>query len=240
MDLYDIYWGEGKINGDHGTSNSRKRKRADAAQKSNSDANLNRNEVENYDCDLGDLVRSHENEVHFYADINYGSIIALQREIQRVIDRIVTATKSAEQAGLAIGYPHIKLYISSPGGGIFAAFNFIGYMTEIKIKYPQIKFHSIVMGRAASAATLISVVADERSISEHSFMLIHQLSSAVWGKYRDIKDGVLNLDVFMEKIKNIYRKYTKVPNNKIDEILDHDLYWDAETCKNYGLVDSLH
>jgi ATP-dependent protease ClpP protease subunit len=43
----------------------------------------------------------------------------------------------------------------------------------------------------------------------------------------------------MTTIKNVYKKYTEVPMEKIDEILKHDLMWDAETCKTLGLVDEI-
>ena len=43
----------------------------------------------------------------------------------------------------------------------------------------------------------------------------------------------------MKKIKEIYEKHTKIPKNKLDDILKHDLWWDAETCLQYGLVDEI-
>ena len=48
-----------------------------------------------------------------------------------------------------------------------------------------------------------------------------------------------NLDKLMETIKKIYSKYTKIPNEKIDEILDHDLWLNADECLEYGLVDEI-
>ena len=70
-------------------------------------------------------------------------------------------------------------------------------------------------------------------------MLIHQLSSQLWGKYSEIEDEKKNLDLMMETIKNVYREHTKVPMNKLDEILKHDLLWDAKKCLDYGLVDEI-
>jgi ATP-dependent protease ClpP protease subunit len=43
----------------------------------------------------------------------------------------------------------------------------------------------------------------------------------------------------MTTIKNVYKKYTEVPMEKIDEILKHDLMWDAEKCLEYGLIDEV-
>ena len=70
-------------------------------------------------------------------------------------------------------------------------------------------------------------------------MLIHQLSTVFWGKMHEFDDEMKNLKNLMKLIKNIYKEHTKVPQKKIDEILKHDLWWDANTCKNYNLVDDI-
>ena len=76
-------------------------------------------------------------------------------------------------------------------------------------------------------------------MSKNSYMLIHQLSSSLWGKYSEIEDEKKNLDLMMETIKSVYKEYTKVPMRKLDEILKHDLLWDAKMCLKYGLVDEV-
>ena len=75
--------------------------------------------------------------------------------------------------------------------------------------------------------------------SRNSYMLIHQLSTAFWGKYSEFEDEKQNLDLMMQTIKRVYKEYTKVPMGKLDEILKHDLLWDAETCKSLGLIDEI-
>jgi ATP-dependent protease ClpP protease subunit len=70
-------------------------------------------------------------------------------------------------------------------------------------------------------------------------MLVHQLSSGFWGNYGQISDAKENLDQLMKKIKEIYKRYTKIPTKKIDEILARDLWWDAKTCLKFGLVDEI-
>jgi ATP-dependent protease ClpP protease subunit len=68
-------------------------------------------------------------------------------------------------------------------------------------------------------------------------MLIHQLSSENWGTYREIKDEVKNLDVLMNTIKNIYLTHTKMTESYLNDILNRDIYLDAEECLKNGLVD---
>jgi ATP-dependent protease ClpP protease subunit len=43
----------------------------------------------------------------------------------------------------------------------------------------------------------------------------------------------------MKNIKNIYKEYTKIPMKKLNEILKHDLMWDAKTCLEYGMIDEI-
>jgi len=189
--------------------------------------------------DGSEKVYSHDNHIYFYTGIGMSSIISLQKEVQEVINKLLEKSKGLTELEFTVQYPPINLHINSPGGGIFAAFTFIDFMCHIKRKYPNIKFHTIVEGRAASAATLISVTGDKRFITENGYMLIHQLWSLTMGKYNEIIDDMNNLHTLMDRIKHLYTKHATIPNDKLDDILKHDLYWDAETCKKYKLVDEI-
>ena len=108
-----------------------------------------------------------------------------------------------------------------------------------EILHCEVDVHTVVDGCCASAATFLSVVGRKRYINQHAFMLIHQLSSFIWGKYEEFKDELENLNRLMDTIKAIYNAYTEVPSEKLDEILKHDLWFDAETCLKYGMVDEI-
>jgi ATP-dependent protease ClpP protease subunit len=68
-------------------------------------------------------------------------------------------------------------------------------------------------------------------------MLIHQLAGKQWGKWEGLKDSYKNSAAQMELIYNYYEKYSKLKKSKIKTILKHDLYFNAEQCRDYGLVD---
>ena len=76
-------------------------------------------------------------------------------------------------------------------------------------------------------------------MSRNSYMLVHQLSSNFWGTYANFEDEKKNLDLMMKNIKDVYKKYTKLPMKQLDEILKHDLMWDAQTCLDYGMIDEI-
>jgi ATP-dependent protease ClpP protease subunit len=43
----------------------------------------------------------------------------------------------------------------------------------------------------------------------------------------------------MDKIKAIYKKHAQIPKKELNDILKHDLWWEADKCIQYGLVDEV-
>jgi len=171
----------------------------------------------------------HENKIYYYAGVNRESASELNKKIGELESKSLTLSNS-----LGILAPPIKLLINSGGGSITA-----GISSMDTILRTTVPVHTYVDGFAASAATFLSVVGEKRYMSRNSYMLIHQLSSNFWGTYANFEDEKQNLDLMMKTIKDVYKKYTKVPMKKLDEILKHDLLWDANTCLEYGLIDEI-
>jgi len=128
----------------------------------------------------------------------------------------------------------IYLHINSFGGSVFSAFNVIDAMR--RSKYPIV---TIIEGASASAATLISVCGHERWITQHGYMLIHQLSSGCWGKFTEIQDEYDNLKEITKHIYSIYDDKTNMTKKQLVKLLKHDRWWNAETCLEKGLVDKI-
>ena len=171
----------------------------------------------------------HENKIYYYAGVNRESAAELNKKIGEIESKSLTLGNT-----LDIDPPTLKLLINSGGGSITAGISSMD--TILRTKVPV---HTYVDGFAASAATFLSVVGSYRFMSRNSYMLIHQLSTQFWGKYSEFEDEKKNLDLMMITIKNIYKKYTKVPLKELNTILKHDLLWDAEKCLEYGLIDEI-
>jgi len=169
------------------------------------------------------------NKIFFYGGINTKNIVTLNKILTDMEARHI-----AESARLEISPTMAKIFINSGGGSITAG---IAGLEHIKLS--KIPIHTVVDGFCASAATFLSVMGDVRYTTENSFMLIHQLSTQFWGKYSEFEDEKQNLDLMMRTIKNIYKKYTKVPKKELNNILKKDILWDAKTCLKYGLVDEI-
>jgi ATP-dependent Clp endopeptidase proteolytic subunit ClpP len=175
------------------------------------------------------FISVHENKIYYYSNVNRESAVELNKKIGELESKSLTMSKT-----LDIDTPSIKVLINSGGGSITAGISSMD--TILRCKVPV---ETYVDGFCASAATFLSVVGEKRFMSRNSYMLIHQLSTNFWGKYSEFEDEKQNLDLMMTTIKNVYKEYTKVPMKKIDEILKHDLMWDATTCLEYGLIDKV-
>ncbi len=177
----------------------------------------------------GAVTKIIENNLYFYGDITESNILELNATLHELDKKL-----SVTNVFLDIR-PVINLHINSYGGSLFA-----GLATVDVIRNLNSEVHSYVEGAAASAATIISVACTKRFIGKYSKMLIHQLSSGLYGKYNELEDDMENNKHLMSTIKDIYKQHTTIPMKKLDEILQHDLWFDSKTCLDYGLVDEIN
>jgi|TARA_B100001964_G_scaffold37382_1_gene40487 ATP-dependent Clp endopeptidase proteolytic subunit ClpP len=171
----------------------------------------------------------YENKIYYYSGVNRETVVELNHKLSELEAKHLTVSNVLE-----IDPPPIRLFINSGGGSITA-----GIASMDTISRCNVPVYTFVDGFCASAATFLSVVGKKRFMSKNSYMLIHQLSSQLWGKYSEIEDEKKNLDLMMETIRTVYTEHTKVPTEELDEILKHDLLWDAKKCLEYGLVDEI-
>ena len=181
------------------------------------------------DDDESSSVETVGSRIFFYSEVSKESVLNLNKQLRTLAVKLSDVGHQYE-----IQTPPIKLHINSPGGSLLDCFAAVDY-----VKSSIVPIHSIVEGSAASAATIISVVAKKRMMYKNSFMLIHQLSTGMWGKYEEIVDDYQNATVLMARIKEIYGAHTKIPSNVLKDMLKRDLWFDSKTCLKYGLVDEV-
>jgi len=175
------------------------------------------------------VVEVSNNRIYFYSGVTRPKVLKLNRSIYNLNVNMLSKAIPLEYQP-----PPIKLHINSYGGSVFAALAAVDY-----IKNSKVPIHTIIDGCAASAATLMSVVGEKRLMHRNACMLIHQLSGMLWGKFQEMQDDMINSEMLMEKIKSIYREHTKIPKREIDKLLKHDIWWEAEKCLEYGMIDEL-
>lgn len=175
-------------------------------------------------------VKSSANKVYFYSDVSDKSLLNFQEELDKVVSNLY-----AQAAANRTDPAPVYLHINSFGGQMMAGFAAIDIIERCPLETI-----SVVEGKAASAATLMSLAADKRLMTPHSLMLIHQLSSGSWGTYENFKDRKQNVDLYMKMIYEFYVSKTKIPKKVLKGLLKHDLYFDAKMCLKHGMVDGLY
>jgi len=176
-----------------------------------------------------DIVETIDNNIYFYSQVTTKSCFNLIKQLKMLDMKLQTQKMRNNLDNI-----HIDLHIHTYGGDLYAAFAVIDVIRTLKTPV-----HSYIEGIAASAGTIISVVCDKRYMYKHSYMLIHQLSSFMGGKFQELEDEFNNCQEFMTVIKNLYKEHTNINKRKLDEILKHDLWWDAKTCLENKLVDEI-
>lgn len=174
-------------------------------------------------------VESSGSRIFFYSDVSKESVLSLNKQLRDLSIKLLNVSNVYETP-----VPPIRLHINSNGGSLLDAFAAVDY-----IKHCKVPVHSIIDGSAASAATIMSVVSKKRYMYKNSYMLIHQLSSGMYGKFEEQIDDFKNSNIFMNKIVDIYKEHTKIPVKTLKEILKRDIYFDSQTCLKYGLVDEI-
>jgi len=186
-------------------------------------------EFDDSKSDDNNKIESKGNRIYYYTEVSRGKNLSLNMKIHEMSQDLLDRASR-----LQVDPGKINLHINSYGGSVFAGFSSVDYIINSRV--PIV---SIIEGCAASAATIMSVVASHRQINKHAYMLIHQLSSGMWGKYQEQKDAIENNDRLMKMIIDIYGEHTKIPKKELNKLLKHDLWWDADTCLKYGLVDEI-
>ena len=169
-----------------------------------------------------------DNHIYFYNDITVKSIADLSIEIKKLTKNLLVVNISYDTD------VEIFLHINSAGGEVFGVLSIINLIINNKVNVV-----TVIEGQACSAATILAMIGSRRQITENSYMLIHNLSSGLWGKMHEMEDEMKNLTLLTKDIKKMYKTYTKITTTQLESLLKKDLLLDAKTCLRYGLVDEI-
>tara|TARA_A100001011_G_scaffold195608_1_gene203968 strand:+ start:683 stop:1441 length:759 start_codon:yes stop_codon:yes gene_type:complete len=166
--------------------------------------------------------------VNFYSSVTIETCMALTNYLKQL-------DVKSKQLQIQYGevFP-INLHIQSGGGMLMPTF----YVCDV-IKTLDTPVHIYIDGFVASAASLIAVSGTKRFMTQHSFMLIHQLQSQSSGRLNEMKDEITNLDFFMKNAKDIYYRNSNISKEVLEKLLSNELWIDAQDCLYYNLIDEI-
>jgi len=177
-------------------------------------------------------VETVDNHIYFYADVDSDRCLALIRAVRETDSRLRTEHISRGLDGEPM--TPIWIHVHSYGGSLFAALSLADQLTMIKSP-----IYAIVEGIAASAATLIAMSCSKCYILPSSFMMVHQLSSIMWGKYEEFKDEMGLQDKLMDRLIKFYAERTELSKKEVKKMLKRDFWMDAEECVEHGFADKI-
>lgn len=130
----------------------------------------------------------------------------------------------------------IHLYINSPGGVVTSGMSIYDTMQFIK---PDVS--TLCIGQAASmgAVLLAGGAAGKRFILPHSRVMIHQPLGGFQGQASDIDIHAREILKIRSELNRVLAHHTGQELEQIEQDTDRDNFMDAETAKNYGLVDEV-
>ena len=137
----------------------------------------------------------------------------------------------------SISNDDIMMYICSPGGSVIDGFGLIDTMGMIKSD-----ISTIGTGMAASMGSLLisSGTRGKRKALQNSWVMLHQLSSGVKGKFRDIITEAEFCKRLTERLYNHLSQRTGQAYDKIVEACENgDKWFSAEEAKAFGLIDEV-
>ncbi|MCK9502886.1 MAG: ATP-dependent Clp endopeptidase proteolytic subunit ClpP [Porticoccaceae bacterium] len=128
----------------------------------------------------------------------------------------------------------IHLYINSPGGSVTAGLSIYDTMQFIK---PDVS--TMCIGQAASmgAFLLAAGAADKRYCLPNARVMIHQPSGGAQGQASDIHIQAQEILKIRDRLNRLMAHHTGQTLDRIALDTERDNFMDAETSKEYGLVD---
>jgi ATP-dependent protease ClpP protease subunit len=163
-----------------------------------------------------EYIRVEQSDIFFYCEVSRDSVLEL-----------CTAVKRLEHER----YMDITIHIHSEGGDLHAGLGAMDFLRSAKSN-----INTVVEGLCASAATFVFLGGDTRTVLPNAYILIHQISHELWGKYEELKDEMIKCEKLMKRIKRIYLHETTIPEEKLNLLLQRDLYLSRRKCVKYGIV----
>lgn len=130
----------------------------------------------------------------------------------------------------------IHMYINSPGGSVTA-----GMAIYDTMQYLTCDVATYCMGQAASmGALLLTAGAPEKRFAlPNARIMIHQPLAGMEGTATDLDIHAKEVIKMKRKLNEIMLKHTGQTLEKIEQDTDRDNFMDAETAKEYGLIDGI-
>lgn len=128
----------------------------------------------------------------------------------------------------------LEVHINSPGGHVDA-----GSEIYTALKSHKGKVNVQIVGMAASAASVIAMAGDHVEISPTAQIMIHNVSSGVWGDHRAMQKESEVLKNYNKSIANAYQLKTGLEQSELLAMMNKETWFTAQQAKEQGFADAV-
>ena len=130
----------------------------------------------------------------------------------------------------------IKIYIDSYGGYVYQCFGLLSVMNRCTTP-----IHTIVTGCAMSCGFMMLISGHKRFAHKLSTPLYHQVSSAAWGKLKDMEEDVEETKRLQKMLEAITLEKTTISAKRLKEVFEKKFDWfmSADEALSLGVVDEI-
>jgi ATP-dependent protease ClpP protease subunit len=190
---------------------------------------MNKEKLIEEEEEVSECTKTIGNELHFYGDITPENTLEFVEAFKKLEIHLLK-----QQADL-IGYqPQIRVHIMSGGGDVYS-----GFALKNIIEKSRVKVITIAQGACCSAATFMFLGGSERRMGLNAYLLIHQISTEIWGEFKDLKHEMKNCEKLMKDLKKMYMSKTEIPEKKFKKLMKKDLYLSASKCLKYKIAHAV-
>ena len=186
-------------------------------------------EDETKEQEENDYIKVIGNELLFYGDVDRENTLEFVEKFKKL--EIELLKKMAELVGYE---PMIRVHIMSEGGDVYAGLNIMNVLERSRVKVV-----TIAQGACCSAATFVLLGGKERRMGKNAYLIIHQISTEMWGSFNDLKHELKSTDKLMKMLKDMYLSKTKIPEAKFKSLMKKDIYLPPYKCLKYGIVSEI-
>ena len=186
-------------------------------------------EDETKEQEENDYIKVIGNELLFYGDVDRENTLEFVEKFKKL--EIELLKKMAELVGYE---PMIRVHIMSEGGDVYAGLNIMNVLERSRVKVV-----TIAQGACCSAATFVLLGGKERRMGKNAYLLIHQISTEMWGSFNYLKHELKSTDKLMKMLKDMYLSKTKIPEAKFKSLMKKDIYLPPDKCLKYGIVSEI-
>ena len=175
------------------------------------------------------MIRTIGCDIYYYSDVNRKNILEFTESLKKL--EVDLLKKAVDLPGYT---PSIRVHIQSDGGDVFAGMSAMNTMKESRVHIT-----TIAEGACCSAGTFLLLGGKDRRMGRNAYVLIHQITTGFFGKFQELRDEMKTCKKLMKMLKRVYKAETCIPKNVLKELMERDVYLDADECVKYGIVHGI-